>query len=243
MRNTCFNQCLIYFFFSFRGIFLFLCIHWFIILKKRSYFLRKYMPFNFYIRDYNIFIKEFYTLIFFFLISIYSVFFRFYISYKIISRFPKYKGVYFVFYLLCSIHFFTFIVSQTQTFRDVLRFVETNKFFRKSFSNYNLISILFNFKGYFYDLFFIIAFWYICFYIFIFCIFRSKSRDSVIQKNKHCIFWVFRVRFYSFYFYFISSLLYISFFYFFRQIRFVTEYFIFFIRFRWYSKNIIILNL
>ena len=240
-KTSLFKLYRIYFLISFILIFLYRSKEW-SILKTILYFRDENNMFHFYISDYNRFIKEFYNIIFFYIFSVYLPFIIILTVYKLMYSFPNYKGIIYCIYLFFITYFLAFFLSQNQTILDINLFIESNNKFLKNNSIFNFTIILFNNKGYFFDIFIIIFFWNFFCYVILFCIrIKYKVRNFIKKKNEYVtILWIIRLLIYLIYIYFISAFIYLSFIYFCISIILFVEYLLFFIRFRSYLKGRVI---
>ena len=133
------------------------------------------------------------------------------------------------------------IEKEVETSLNTL-YIESNNKFLKNNSIFNLTTILFNNKGYFFDIFIIIIIWNFFCYIILFSIrIRYKVKNFIQKKNEYIItLWIIRLIIYLIYIYFISAFIYLSFIYFCISIILFVEYLLFFIRFRSYLKGRVI---
>lgn len=231
-----------YFIISFFFIFFYLSKDLSLIIKLRSHFWINNLSFNIYIQDYNIFIKELYNIFFFLIFSIYIPFIRYFTLYILFSTFFQDKGISFIIYFFLNAYFCAFVLAQSQRVIDIYNLSKDNTLDTKLLSTLNLTSILFNFKGYFYDIYISLFFRYLIQYI---IIFRRKIISMLfytININNLIINWFVRLILYFIYIYFINSLNYIPFFYVNILIIFLIEYNFFYLRLIWYRKGINLLK-
>lgn len=244
-KTKTYKRYIVYFFISFCFIFFYLSKDLSLIIKLRSHLWINNLSFNIYIQDYNIFIKELYILYFLYLFTFYRPFILFFGIYTRTSIFFNYKGILFVIYFFVSAYFFSLVLAQNQLINEIGIFILENTSFRKPFSTLNVTALLFNFKGYFYDIFRISAILNLIVYIYFFCRKVSNEIYLILKKNNslYIIRWCLRILFYFIYLYFLSSFIYKFFFYFFISRLLCIEYSLFFIRFRWYLKGSILLKI
>ena len=240
------ERTILYFFFrNFLLIYIYLCRDWSLICKIIFNSITQNIYFNFYILDYNIFIKELYILYFLYLFTFYRPFILFFGIYTRTSIFFNYKGILFIIYFFVSAYFFSLVLAQNQLINEIGMFILENTSFMKPFSTLNVTALLFNFKGYFYDIFRISTILNLIVYIFSFCRQVSNEIYLIFKKNNnlYVIRWSLRILFYFIYLYFLSSFIYKFFFYFFISRILCIEYSFFFIRFIWYLKGFILLKI
>ena len=240
-KTKTYKRYIVYFFISFCFIFFYLSKDLLLIIKLRSHLWRNNTYVNLYIQDYNMFIKEIYIRFFFIIFSIYIPFLLYFNLYIIYSIFFKEKGIFFIIYFIFNAYFFAFFLAQSQRLIDVYNWSKDNTLNNFFFSN--LTVILFNFKGYFYDIYIATLFGYTIHYIIIFHRKMIKKLFITFCTESNNISFIFRLMFCCIYRYFINSLNCLSFFYFSLLIIFFREYSFFYRRFIWYRKGINLLIL
>ena len=234
-----------FFFRNFLLIYIYLCRDWSLICKIIFNSITQTIYFNFYILDYNIFIKELYILYFLYLFTFYIPFIILFSIYVTVSIVFNYKGILFIIYFFVSVYFFSLVLAQNQLINEIVMFSLENSSFMKPFSTLNLTVLLFNFKGYFYDVFRIRGIAHLVVYVLFFCRQLSNEIYLIFKKdnNLYVIRWSMRIFFYFLYLYFLSSFIYKFFFYFFISRILCIEYSFFFMRFRWYLKGFVLLKI
>lgn len=241
-RILYYKRYILYFLISFFFIFFYLSKDLSLIIKLRSYFWIDNTYVNIYIQDYNRFIKELYIRLFFLIFSMYIPFIGYFNLYIIYSTFFKEKGISFIIYFIFNAYFFAFLLAQSQRLIDIYSLSRNNALNRKFFSNLNLTAILFNFKGYFYDIYIVTFFRYMIYYIIIFRRKLTKKLFIIFSTQSNSLGLFSRLILYFIYRYFINSLNYFSVFCFSFLMIFFIEYSFFYRRFIWYRKGINLLK-